>query len=210
MLKRRRSRLMIVGGVGLSLLLGLTVVTIGESEEEAAIEPAVEEQTVAEDVNTPEKDVDTPDDVMEQLLKQREDSPVVQPETGPNIEYVENQLGVLATKADLDPAIIGVAPGQAQPKLRREGDFIVSRRGRLIRSPDGAHVLFVFAADGKYASEPPMIMQKCRRLEDMENYVQKRGDNVIFIVSGQIHTYRSANYLLPTMMKIATDQGNLQ
>ena len=40
--------------------------------------------------------------------------------------------------------------------------------------------------------------------------IEQRGDTVVFLISGQIHTYRGANYLLPTMMKLAIDQGNLQ
>ena len=55
-----------------------------------------------------------------------------------------------------------------------------------------------------------MILQACQLLQTMEDIVQQRGDTVVFLISGQIHTYRGANYLLPTMMKLAIDQGNLQ
>jgi hypothetical protein len=43
----------------------------------------------------------------------------------------------------------------------------------------------------------------------MEDTVDRRGDTTVFILSGQVHTYRGANYLLPTMMKVAVDTGNL-
>ncbi len=209
MTMERKDRYWIGCMLGLMVCLASAALLSAQSRD-TAIEPDDNDAEAAQEEAPVEQPSNTATDVMEQLLQQRDASPVVQPETGPAIEYIENRLGVMATKADLDQSVIGVAPGLSQPKLRREGDFIVSRRGRLIRSPDGSNVLFVFSADSKHASEPPMIMQKCRRLEDMENYVQKRGDNVIFIVSGQIHTYRGANYLLPTMMKIATDQGNIQ
>ena len=39
---------------------------------------------------------------------------------------------------------------------------------------------------------------------------QKRGDAVMFVVTGQVHRYHGANYLLPTMMKLEPNRGNLQ
>ena len=110
---------------------------------------------------------------------------------------------------DIDPAVLGVAPGEDPPPLRREGEFIVNRRGRLVRSSEGGHLLFVFESDTQAAPELPMILQACQLLEAMEETVQRRGDMTVFILSGQVHAYRGANYLLPTMMKIAVDKGNL-
>jgi hypothetical protein len=108
-------------------------------------------------------------------------------------------------------SVLGVAPGQQkeQPELLREGEFIVNRRGHLARAKDSSRLLFVFEADKKSTPERPMILQACRTLESMEQIVQQRGESVNFIVSGQVHTYRGRNYLLPTMMKIAEGRDNL-
>lgn len=148
-------------------------------------------------------------DVMDDLLQQRKAPPVIDPTKPAKPTATPGSPGVPAARVNIDPAVLGVAPDQPQPELRREGEFVVSRRGRLVRSPDGLHVLFVFEADGKDSPEPPMVLQACQLLETMENLVQQRGDTVVFILSGQIHTYRGANYLMPTMMKVAVDHGNL-
>lgn len=159
-------------------------------------------------------------EVMDDLAgPQQPDPPVVEPSRQPDIRPVTpgrpgapGRPGsrVPTTRPNIDRAILGIAPGQDQPTLRREGEFIVSRKGRLQQAGEGGAALFVFEADGQDAGEAPMIMQPCRLLEDMEDYVARHGDRVVFIVSGQVHTYRGANYLLPTMMKLAVDQGNLR
>ena len=162
------------------------------------------------DGQTGDQNADETGETMEQLMQQREAPPATDPEREPQTESVPNRVGEPATKVDVDPAVLGTAPGQKRPELRREGEFIVNRRGRLKRSPDGAHVMFVFDADDKDSPESPMILQACQLLETMENIVQERGNQVTFIVSGQVHTYRGANYLLPTMMKLAIDKNNIQ
>ena len=108
-----------------------------------------------------------------------------------------------------DPRIIGIAPGGATPKLRREGEFVLSRRGRLVRA-EGGQLLFAFDADSDKADETPMVLMPCRLLQNMEEMSQEHGERTVFILSGQIFIYRGANHLLPTMMKPSIDRGNLQ
>lgn len=110
----------------------------------------------------------------------------------------------------LDPAVIGTAPGGTPPALQREGDFVISRRGRLIRSPDSNHRLFLFEADDRQSPEPPMVLLPCQKLETMENLVEDRGDTIVFVLTGQITTYRGVNYILPTMIKPAFNPPNLR
>lgn len=150
--------------------------------------------------------------VMDHLLKQRQErqnSSVVTPDTSPAVEYVPGRVEAEPGSDKLNPEVLGVAPGQKPPHLLREGTFIINRRGRMVRSKDGSHELFVFEADSKSSPETPMILQACRKLESMEKVVQQRGGSVVFILSGQVHTYHGANYLMPTMMKIAPPRNNL-
>ena len=72
--------------------------------------------------------------------------------------------------------------------------------------------MFAFDADGDTAAsaEPPMLMMPCKLLQLMEDVVIERGDQVVFVVSGRVHTFRGANYLLPTTMKQKIDYGNLE
>ncbi|MFP4144481.1 MAG: hypothetical protein ACLFV3_05000 [Phycisphaeraceae bacterium] len=148
-------------------------------------------------------------DEVDRLLEEREAPPVVEPDRSGDVQPVPGRAGAPTPEVKVDPSVVGVAPDQPQPQLRREGEFIVNRRGHL-RSSDGTHTLFVFESDGEDAAEPPMILQPCRYLETMEDIARERGDQVSFILSGQVFTYRGANYLLPTMMRPAEDRGNLQ
>lgn len=106
----------------------------------------------------------------------------------------------------VNPAVAGVAPGQDAQELVDEGAFLVRRTGRLVRSGDGAHAMFVF--DG--GTEPPMILQACKLLEEMEAVIHQYGDHLPLVVTGQVQTYRGANYLLPTIMRQQFDRGNLE
>ncbi len=143
--------------------------------------------------------------VMQELLQQSQPPAPIQPTVRPG-----QPVGSPPVITRVDPAILGTAPGGQLPTLRREGDFVRVRRGRLVASPDGIHSLFVFEADDHASPEPPMILLPCQMLENMEGFVRERGDKVVFILSGQITTYRGANYVLPTMMKPALDNPNLR
>ncbi len=148
-------------------------------------------------------------DAMDDMLGSRETAPVIEPIQRPR-QGPEAKLSAPASAAvDIDPALLGVAPGDEPPPLRREGEFIVNRSGRLVRSAESGHLLFVFEADGSDNPELPLVMQACQLLETMEDTIDRRGESTVFILSGQVHTYRGANYLLPTMMKITVDNGNL-
>ena len=147
------------------------------------------------------------EDVMKDMLQQEQAPPLIEPTIRPG-DGRRSQAPTASV--DVDHAVLGVAPGGKQPTLRREGEFIVARRGRLARAADGARMLFVFDADDKQSPEAPLILLPCQMLQSMEEIVQQRGDRVVFILSGQITTYRGANYVMPTMMKLAIDRGNLQ
>ena len=148
--------------------------------------------------------------VMDELKRLKQPPPVIAPIGRAEVKQVPSRVGVPASRLAMDRSVIGTSPGQMSPLLRREGEFIIGRRGRLIRSDDSVYVMFMFEADSKQTPELPMIVQACRLRETMEDVVQERGDSVVFVLSGEIHTYRGANYLLPRVMKIAVDHGNLE
>jgi len=189
----------------------------GQSDDGKALTVEAEAEAEPGDVSSDDAEAEqSAQDVMEQLLEQRREAPVVEPTREPEVIDQPARVGAPAATVDLDPAVVGIAPPPAgegasaeKPKLLPEGTFIVNRRGRIMRSSDGAHVMFVFEADQPDAPETPMILMPCRKLEDMEDYVEKHGDQTTFRLSGQVHTYRGANYLLPTMMVIDIDRGNL-
>ncbi len=143
-------------------------------------------------------------DVVDDLQKKLKKRPTIAP-TKPAVPKQ-----VRPTTPEVDPRVIGVAPGGKQPKLRREGEFVINRRGRLVRAADGAHFLYTFDADSKGAPEAPMIMMPCQLLESMEKLISERGDKVVFNTSGQVFVYKGANYLLPSIMREDYDRGNLK
>ena len=128
----------------------------------------------------------------------------------PSTVTTETTSPSYAPNFDLDVDVLGIPPGGKQPQLRREGEFVINRRGRLSRSPSGTRLLFVFEADSDAAPEPPMPILPCQILENMEDLSNQRNNQVVFILSGQVTLYRGVNFLLPTMMKLAIDRGNIR
>jgi len=185
------------------MLLGPAGVWDAKAEEAPSTPPATRpgtDQTASP--STQPATAPSADDVAAKLLGQMEARPVV-PDRLESIGGVTPATGVNAE-------VLGVAPGGSPPRLHREGQFIVSRKGRLVRTPHSAQAMFVFEADSEQAPEPPMILVPCQMLESIEDLVHERGDKLVFILSGQVLMYRGANYLLPTMMKLAVDRGNLE
>jgi hypothetical protein len=139
--------------------------------------------------------------VMRRLLEQRRQIPTIDP-----VVAGGSAGGVGGRRPD--PAVVGVAPDQPAPQLRREGEFIVSRRGRVFMLPDG-RAQFRFAADAEQSPEPPMYLMPCQLLEHIERLVQQRGDELMFVLSGQVFTYHGANWLLPSMMRLEMRRDDL-
>lgn len=146
------------------------------------------------------------EDVMSDLGQMVEPNPLSEP---PPASTTKAAPAPPEVSASFDPGVLGVAPGQPKPKIRREGEFIVNRKGRLIRS-SGGQSMFLFDADSENAAETPMPLLPCQMLQNIEDLARERGDSIAFILSGQILLYRNTNFLMPTMMKLDTDRGNLQ
>lgn len=143
--------------------------------------------------------------VVQRMLEKREESPRLTPDRAASDT---NAVAMPVSAVDIDRSVLGLAPGEEAPPLLRDGSFLIGRRGHLRPSMDGAHLLFVFESQAEQDPMLPMIVQPCALREDMEDYLAQRGDAITFIVTGQVFAYRGANYLLPTMMKIAIDRPN--
>lgn len=195
---------MLTGWMAVGLAAGMAGQAVGQVAQTQPATPIQPTATAPAPSTMPDSQA-----IEEQLLEQLEENPLVRPTQRRPTEPVNPGGPSSIGPAGVDPRVLGVVPGQDPPKLRREGEFIVSRRGRLVRAPNARHILFVFEADSDTAPEPPMVMTACQMLQNMEEIIRERGDKVVFIVSGQVLVYRGANYLLPTMMKLAIDYGNL-
>lgn len=194
------------GGRRWALVCVLSVTMFAWVSARAESEPA-ETQPAAESVEAaPAGEAPSADEVQRQLLGEMVETPAQPPTTQP-ARHREAPPMIQAVNVDLD--VLGVAPGAEQPKLLREGQYIVNRRGRLMPAPSGAQMLFVFEADSEDSPEVPMVLVPCQILQNMEDIVHERGQQIVFISSGQVLVYRGQNYMLPTMMKVAVDRGNL-
>ena len=99
------------------------------------------------------------------------------------------------------------APVPAAP--RQEGDYLVTRRGRVIGGGGGGPVLFAFSADGANADDAPVVLMPCGLLADLED--QARASNIApeFALSGRIYAYRGVNHVLPTSYRTVPRRDNL-
>lgn len=182
-------------------LLGIAVLGQAAAENEKPKADAPPAKAAENNADQP-----SAEEVLSELLKRRAENPLIepaqpQPDSAAKPDAAEQETG----------QTLGSAPDLPAGKLMREGSFIITRRGRLMRAGNGAaQWLFAFEADKDQLADPPMYLMPCRMLEDMENLASKHDRSILFVVSGQVFTYRKANYLLPTMMKIAPRRGNLQ
>lgn len=147
-----------------------------------------------------------PESVLKDMLDKPVENPVIEPS-----RPADAVTGPAKTKMP-DEQIAGTAPNaQQRTQLKREGTFVITRRGRMVRASGGASPwMITFDADASGMTDPPMYLLPCQMLEDMEQIVQQQGDSVVFVISGQVFVYHGANYLLPTLMKLAPNRGNLQ
>ena len=149
------------------------------------------------------------EDVMNDMTGRIERNPAIEP-----TQKIPSSVAPLPNKAtaiaeDAGAVVQGGAPGMGSSKLRREGEFVINRPGRLVRAPQSGILLFAFESDSPSGAEPPVIIMPCAYLQYMEDLARERGDRVVFVISGQVTSYRGANYLLPTNVRQGIDRGNL-
>ena len=141
----------------------------------------------------------TPQDVMKSMEKdaaKKPPTPVAAPVAAPS-----GTPSSSAGTVSVGPASsVGTSVGPGA-KLLREGSFLASRRGRMVRSSEGSW-LFVFDSDSSAKAEPPMTMMPCLNLQAMEKLAERGGDALSYTVSGQVFVYKNRNYLLPTLYVI--------
>lgn len=126
---------------------------------------------------------------------------------------VINKLEDAARDRDATRPVLATGPASASPpagpslppvpsdQLIREGTSLTSRRGRMVRQPNGDWAL-MFDADAAGKSEPALLLLPCLNLQTMERTAERGGEAATMSVSGIVTTYKSRNYLLPTMFII--------
>lgn len=117
----------------------------------------------------------------------------------------------LTSKPAVEPPGTKARAGGAgdKVKLLREGTFLTSRRGRMVRSSAGDWE-YVFDADAQGNADPAMVLMPCLNLAGMEKTAEKRGESTTFTVTGQVFVYHNRNYLLPTIYQINRPERDIR
>lgn len=99
----------------------------------------------------------------------------------------------------------------ARRGFARDGELIVSKRGRMRRSTRGGWE-FVPENDVEDArpgarddSDAPLVLLPCRLLESMEQHIGDTDKGGVFVLSGTVHGYAGDSYLLPSMFRLVRD-----
>lgn len=100
-----------------------------------------------------------------------------------------------------------VAPNAPLVNLRREGEYIPDRTGRLTVAADGQSMEFTFDSDGKTLLDPPMLILPNLKLMQMENAVSSARRDLKFRVSGQVTEYKGRNYILLDKIVVVPDSS---
>jgi hypothetical protein len=123
----------------------------------------------------------------------------------PDVRGLLEELEAARPTTTPDPRAQPGAPSPAEPVAGGvppvpDGTPVVRRRGRLVRTGEGAWA-FVFDNDpDDPLGAESMVVMPCLLLQRMERQAQSDGDAHQLTVSGRIHTHQGQAYLLPTMM----------
>jgi hypothetical protein len=125
-------------------------------------------------------------------------------------DSVENIMRELADAVGPLRRVPTTAPPSAAPATARpvRATTLLSRRGRLQRSPRGAW-LFVFEADAEGQADPPLVVLPCLLLERMEQYVARTRPAAPILLSGSVLRFDSKRYVLPSMFRVASEREGL-
>lgn len=211
-------RLFMIGLFTLALTsLGYSDTDSSTPAEEAVPVEAVEvEQVPADETTMPAEP--TAEDVLEEMIRRRQDNVLIEPATSPSepsetpAASAETTPAAPAATVTPVPRATGIAPEvERVTSEREEGQFIMTRRARMIRDSAGAWMI-VFESDRDGLADPPMYLMPCRLLERAESVFaeQTHSDSIVFLVSGEVFRYHGTSYLLPTLLRPDRSRNNLQ
>ncbi|MCC6321017.1 MAG: hypothetical protein IT438_06205 [Phycisphaerales bacterium] len=94
------------------------------------------------------------------------------------------------------------SPLATLPSLVREGTFVSVARGQMVKGKSGRW-FFVFDADERGRTLPPMVVLPSFHLTAMERATEHTQPGTRMLVTGLVTSYRDLNYLLPTAPPLA-------
>ena len=142
-----------------------------------------------------------PEDVQKTIDKLNQSAPAAK--SAPAVPAVSNAVspGVSAVQPiPTAPAAAEVAPVTIG-RLQREGTFLASRRGRVIKAPSGEWQ-YHFDTGPDNRLDAPMVLMPCLNLQAIEKLAERGGEALSFSMSGQVFVYKGRNFLLPTLYTV--------
>jgi len=138
----------------------------------------------------------------------------VLPDSKPGVETARPTNPTAPGRAPNPPAAGAQRARIADPgktRLLREGTFLVSRQGRVVRSA-GGEWLFAFDSDtqGLATNDPTMVIMPCEKLMGIERIAEKHGEDISYTMTGQVFVYNGRNYLLPTNYIVNRPSGDVK
>lgn len=133
-------------------------------------------------------------------------TPTTAPATMPAGEILDRMLqSKPGTAKPLSPIDQPVIPEADRPYVRKEGDLIRQRVGRLVRDKEGKAWEFHYEADGKTLEDPPMGVLPNGSLATMEATAKTANRDLRFRISGMVTLYGGRNYILIDRAEVVSD-----
>lgn len=138
-------------------------------------------------------------------------APSVRPEAGDVLNTIMTRPPAADLKPEPNPPPAGdsaaarsvLLPRVDATALRREGDYVVDRVGRMVRGADDRPE-FVFDSDGQAQKDPPMVILPNLKLMQMESAArQVGGGGLRFRITGMVTEYNGRNYILIEKVVVA-------
>jgi hypothetical protein len=174
-----------------SLILGVAIATplLAQTTQPVLLPPKTPAATTQPSQPLP------PDQMLNQMLR-------------PNSSGAKPLQPVL-NPPDIDKSTTqAVAPAATTQQLRREGDWIRDKVGRLTKGSDGQSWEFTFDSDARSLQDPPVVILPNLKLMQMENAVTGSNRDLKFRITGMVTEYKGRNYILLEKAMVESDTGN--
>lgn len=107
------------------------------------------------------------------------------------------------SKPDGKPKTADKAAIRSEDAVTPEGTMLLNRRARLVRLTGGL-LAAAFDGDTQSPGPAPMPLLRCRMTQKLDEAARSRGEDLTITVSGRVTVYGGRNYLLPTLIQVAT------
>lgn len=157
--------------------------------------------------NQGEKSIDDIIAEMDRAVGSRQSVGARRPIQSPG-DLTQNGSGAAAPASSAAGTTSTYETGAAAMDSRTLG-YLTSRRGRLVRSPDG---WLTFRPDSGSSGkpEPAMALLPCQNLMALETISDSHGDATTLTVSGEVFVYQGRRHLLPSVYVVDRASTNVQ